>query len=413
LDCAMFMQHSVNSEFSDAKQIAATVKFDVEEVITTDISNFAVAFHIVSTDNSGSKLAVFTVQRKILSDILLALQSNNIDPIVVEPDVSSLSRFVSKNMAPPEGMLSLVGIFSICNAYLIVFTGPEKPSLIRTFLVRQASNRTDLFAKEVHMTKARLGEGKTLEYLGIFDSTGSLDGPQLSGRLGIEARVTDITGSAAVSQDILSAGGVDAVDFAIAYGAALAGSEKVQGTNFRNDFMPYQGRKIRLQKTIKLLSVSTTALVFILGMHFQLQVFLKNKPRNLLYQKFTKEYYAVMPGGKIAGDIKAAVKKLGSELRRIENVKSGQLSSTGEKSVAAKLVMVLDAFNKCASQIELNINKISVTDKSIYITGDTSSRESTLKLRRAIEESALVILQDNLELKNGRDTFSMTVATKK
>ena len=37
LDCAMFMQHNVHSEFSDAKQIAATVRFDTEEAPTSPI----------------------------------------------------------------------------------------------------------------------------------------------------------------------------------------------------------------------------------------------------------------------------------------------------------------------------------------------------------------------------------------
>jgi len=30
LDCSLFMQHSVHSEFKDPKQIAATVRFDTE-----------------------------------------------------------------------------------------------------------------------------------------------------------------------------------------------------------------------------------------------------------------------------------------------------------------------------------------------------------------------------------------------
>ena len=53
LDCAMFMQHSVHSEFKDPKQIAATVRFDTEEALATDITNVAVAFEIASSDQNG------------------------------------------------------------------------------------------------------------------------------------------------------------------------------------------------------------------------------------------------------------------------------------------------------------------------------------------------------------------------
>ena len=87
-DCAMFMQHNVHSEFKDSKQIAQTVRFDAEEALATDVTNIAIAFKITSSDENGSELSVFTAQRKILSDVLLSLESNNIDPITEEPDVS-------------------------------------------------------------------------------------------------------------------------------------------------------------------------------------------------------------------------------------------------------------------------------------------------------------------------------------
>ena len=79
LDCSMFMQHSVHSEFNEPKQIAATVRFDTEEALATDITNVAVAFEIASSDQTGSQLTVFTVERKILSEVLDALQQYNLD----------------------------------------------------------------------------------------------------------------------------------------------------------------------------------------------------------------------------------------------------------------------------------------------------------------------------------------------
>jgi len=96
LDCTMFMQHSVDSEFRDPRQIAATVKFDTEEALATDVSSVALAFEIASSDESGSKLTVFTAQRTILSDVLSALQQYDLDPVTIEPDVNCLTRFIHK-----------------------------------------------------------------------------------------------------------------------------------------------------------------------------------------------------------------------------------------------------------------------------------------------------------------------------
>ena len=50
LDCDMFTQHNLHSEFADRKQIAQTVKFDAEDALTIDVSNLAVTFNITSTD---------------------------------------------------------------------------------------------------------------------------------------------------------------------------------------------------------------------------------------------------------------------------------------------------------------------------------------------------------------------------
>lgn len=41
LDCSMFMQHNVHSKFNDLRQIAATVRFDAEEVLGMDITDLA------------------------------------------------------------------------------------------------------------------------------------------------------------------------------------------------------------------------------------------------------------------------------------------------------------------------------------------------------------------------------------
>ena len=119
-----------------------------------------------------------------------------------------------------------------------------------------------------------------------------------------------------------------------------------------------------------------------------------------------------MLGQKPPGKSREAVRALGGELRRIRDVKSGQLSARGEESVSAKLTSVLKAFNKCAAQTNLQIDKISITAKSIRIEGDTSSRKNTLKLFEAIK-GKLEVLQYRYDLKGGRDNFTLTVTPKK
>jgi hypothetical protein len=411
LDCAMFMQHRLRSEFTDPKRIAATVRFDTEEALATDVTDVAIAFRIDSSDQSGSALDVFTAQRKVLSELLVSLQRNNIDPVTIEPDIHCLARFISHNVSLPVDSRPFFGLLSRRNGYFIVprqgNDDSQKRSVLRTFLVGPAQNRGKLLAGDIPVTMALAGAAKPINCLRVFDATGSVDCRQLGEELGIETGPLDLAQSAAVDPQTLGEC-PDLVDFAIAYGAALVHLERAEGVNFRSDFMPYQGRKLRLQKALKFASYSVAVLLFAVGLYFQLQLFQTNKYRSRLRNKFAKTYSTVMFGHKMPAQ-SAAAKKLADELRRIRNVKSGQLSITGEEAISAKLTMVFEAFNKCAAQANLNIDTVSITTKSISIAGDTSSRQSTLELRKALEAAELGNLQDRLESKAGRDSFQITI----
>ncbi len=415
LDCSMFMQHNVHSKFNDPKQIASTVRFDAEEVLGMDITDLALAFKVTSGgqastqgEQAGSSLTVFTAQKRQLSDILLSLQSNNIDPVTIEPDVNCLSRFIVQNVSLSPDSHSLFCVLSDSSGYFIALAETRETTAMRTFLVRPGQERNALLAREIPITIALIESDKSINSVKVFDSTGSVNYQPLSERLGIEAGSVDLVAAAATAPEAL-ADCANPVGFAIAYGAALSHLEKVQSVNFRNDFSPYQGRKMRLQKAMKFSSASAVVLVLAAGMYFHLQLWEQNKYRSQLYKKFEKEYAVVMFGKK-PPDKTSPVKKLEGELKRVENVRKGLLSVTGEESVSSKLTLVLEAFNKCAEQTNLNIDTVTIATKTISITGDTSSRENTLKLFDAIRQSKLDIMQQDLETKGGRDSFSITVA---
>ncbi len=411
LDCSMFMQHNVHSEFSDPKQIAATIRFDAEEALAMDITDLAIAFKVTSSDQTGSVLTVFTAQQKQLSDILISLQNNNIDPITIEPDVNCLSRFILQNVPLPQNLRSLFCVLSDSSGYFIAFAKSQETLAMRTFLVKPRQERNELLAREIPVTGALVGSNEPVNCIKVFDSTGSVDCQQLSERLGIEAGSVDLVEAAVTGPEAL-ADCVDVVGFAIAYGAALSHLEKAQSVNFRSDFMPYQGKKVRRQKAMKFSSVSVAVLMLAVGVYFQMQLLQENKYRNRLHKKLEKQYSDVMFGKKLPAKSNP-VQKLAGELRRIESVRKGLLSVTGEESISAKLTMVLDAFNKCAAQTNLNIDSITITTKTITIAGDTSSRKNTLKLFEAVRNSGLEILQQSFDAKGGRDNFRITVVPKK
>jgi cell division protein FtsL len=410
LDCAMFMQHNIHSEFTDQKQIAATIRFDTEEALATDITDIALTFEIISTDENGSNLNVFTAQRKILSEVLLSLQQHNIDTITIEPDINCLSRFINNKISTDESRQQILfAMLSRRSGYLIIPPAPtgtdsRKSSIVRTFLVGPKQNRTDLLTREVLMTTALAQSQEPINNLRFFDSAGLVDKTTLSEKVGLETANLELFDTA--QQPYTD--GTDQVDFAIAHGAALTLFEKEHNVNFRDDFSPFQGKKIKTQNSLKVAAVSVTVLLIAVGLYFQTQLFNVNRDMKKIRSKFAQEYLAVtlkkLPDNL---SIKQAVRDLGSLQRTIEAQTKGL--DTDQTSILSKLTLVLSAFNKCAAQTDLNIKMLSITSQNITITGDTSGRQKSIMFFDQLKESGLAVDRPNYDLKGGRDGFSITV----
>jgi hypothetical protein len=432
LDCAMFMQHTIHSEFSDIKRITQTVRFDTEEAIGTDATDVAIAFKVDSIDKTGSNLSAFTAKKNLLADLLGSFQSNNIDPISVEPDVNCLARFVCQNISVSPDVRPMFAFLSRRNGYFISPVSspwqgisPTPATSMRTFLLSISQNRNQTLAKQISISTALMQTAGSVNRFEIFDAADSINCDEISGKLKVGAGLIDITGVAKLPPEAL-ADCQDTVEFAIAWGAATANLDLPNSASFRNDFMPYQGRKLRLQQNLKFFAAAAVIFMFAVGLCGLTGLPLHkltglpdligavqfNNSRLELRTKFSKEFSAVMFGEKMPSKSKEATKKIETALRRVKEAQKGY-SLTGEEAVAAKLSLVLESLNKCTAATKLNIDNFSVTDKAISISGDTPSPENTLKVFDAFKQTGLNVLQQRIATESGRSSFGVTVEPKK
>ncbi len=197
LDCAVFMQHGVHSEFSDPKKIAATVRFDTEETLAADISDVAVSFRMASSDEEGANLDVFTVQRPILTDTIQSLQVNGIDPMAIDPDVYCLSRYLieyAEKAEESEGS-TLYAVLSDCRGYLVAVSAERELMTLRTFLIGASQDRTSLLAREALVTMA-LTAACPAKRLCAFDVRGELALQSVSEKTGLAGSACDLAAMA-------------------------------------------------------------------------------------------------------------------------------------------------------------------------------------------------------------------------
>jgi len=408
LDCSMFMQHRIHSEFQDVRRIAQTVRFDTEEVLSMDVSNIAVAFEVLSGSEEGSELNVFTARQEYLSELIRSLQSNKLDPATIEPDIKCLSRFLKSNDGFSKGARTLFGMLSASNGYFIDFSESGKNPNLRSFLMGQRQDRAAILRREIPLTLGLIQDEGPSVKIKVFDSTGSTDYQQLSENIGFEVQVAKPSDLAGTTSQML-ADCEDQVAFTVAYGAALVLFDKDWAVSFRDDFMPYQGRKLRIQKAVRFLSISVCILLTALGIYLSSQLLRINGDRNEVRKRFGPDYSDITLGGNLPDSMEQAVSKLGRIKTGIEKKKSGVIAD--EQAVMAKLRLVLEAFNKCAKQTDLKIERISVNPKNIRVTGNTANERSTLKLLDTIREN-MSTSHYNYGEDHGRSGFNVTIVSK-
>jgi hypothetical protein len=398
------MQHSIHSEFKDRKQISQTVKFDTEESLSSDISEVAVAFKVLSSNETGSQLNVLTSERKVLSAILLGLGASGIDPIIIEPDVDSLSRFAVDKVSVPAESSRIIGFLSDRSGYLLSLLGSGRQASVRTFLIGSKQDRNRVLSSQIPLTIATVG---SVDGISVFDSRGQVDVVALGKRLGISVEQIEAGVVSCDEQEKVSKCG-DAVSFAVAYGAACSHFEKGEIANFRDDFMPFEGKKRRMEKTLKFLSVSVSILMISLGIFVTSQLLGVNKYRGQLRDKFSPEYTKIMLTKNMEKTFSSAIRKL----RRLEGRLKRDSVPGGGGELTTKLVSIFTAINKTAKKAKLRMDSITVDGKNITLIGDTSSEKSTNAFYEAVKSAKLGEISESFgTLETGRHKFKITIAT--
>lgn len=409
IDCRLYRQQVLHSEFEEYRQIAQTIKFDAEEALAINAAEAAVAFEPVSKGLSGSEVSVFATTASIMSEIIMALAGKKLDPVIVEPDTVCLRRMMPAATKKDGDSKAMWAAISQNKCFMLSAQPQQINPQVRAFITSARQNKTALVTREVMLSAASLPMGTKLEKVAIYDATGAVDISKVGQQASIAFETLDIAET--IVEKAEASEECDKLDVIIAAGAIAGLLTKSERVDFRPDFMPYQGKKLIFEKTVKILSLCLTMLFITLGVYLYMQYHKTNSYRNDLKEKFGSEYTIAMAGGKFKNG-KDALGKLKREINRIKDVKSGLLSTTGEDSIEAKLTFLFEALNNVPKSIDIEIEKITVTTKTMTITGSTSSR-GYLQLFGAVDKHPkLVRGPSTYEAKDNRDNFRLTIDLK-
>lgn len=406
MDSSYYTQYSLQSEFADARQVESTIKFDAEEAAATDAVNLAVAFSITGLLPTGSEVIAFTADRQTVTDILLDLQEGGVDPAMMEPDAVCLARVLEHTLRPSEHPDTLFMLLTDRSGYLLVPGPAGYAPKLRSFLLPDGAQRTAMLIREVLLSRTGWDEAHPLKKVVFLESSEGIDTQKLTERTGLEIRT-----ESAIDKLSFEAGtehSLPSGELLIAAGAVLAAIDKGHSADFRRDFMPYQGKRRAMEASLRIASVSLAVFLAAIAVFFQAKAYRYNSYTRTVKSNLAQEYRGVMYGVN-----PPTAEAVNSRLRRtLVNAKRAQegLGTGDDKSVPARLTFLFEAVNNTPAAVDLAIQQIAVTERSMRVKGDTNSRKSTLDLFESIKKHPkLKFGSERLGMVGARDTFEFTL----
>lgn len=413
LDCTLYTQHNLHSEFTDHKQIANTIIFDAEEALARDAMDMALTFTVTGTDSTGSQATVFAADRDVLNEMLDALQAADLDPTAIEPDILCLARFIEQNLSLPKDANPLFVLFSDRACHIIKPQDHPLGPLVRSFVIGASQNKTAILTREIPLTLASMNLEKPADSLFIADQGDDQpDIKALSQTTGIPAQTLDP--SALINADKSLLADCDSqVEFAMACGAAIAEIKHIKPNDFRQSFAPYLGKKMIMQRTLRATSVFVTISMIALGLYFQLRVMRINGWVGDYDRKMRTAYVKAMYGKQPRGKV-SILRLLQREKAKVEGIQRGGV----EGSIPSKLRYMLEAINNSPKTIDLKVSTINVTSKAMTLKGDTRNHDQTESLFKSFKKHPKLSQEsERWGAKNvrggSRDKFQIQLSLKK
>ena len=410
VDCAFYTQYKLHSEFDDYHQVESTIKFDAEEAAATDAMNLAVAFDITGKTSAGSEVTVYTADRQLLTDMLLDMQEGTLDPCFMEPDVVCLARALSYCASASERTDTSFVVLSHSSCYMIRLHADFAPSA-RSFLIGKGQDVTGILSREIMLASGATGPAQPMTSIVLMGELDSVDADLLAQRTGLEVQTA--APEKALAEPMADDEGIASHELMIAYGAAMAGRTRGHKTDFRRDFMPYQGRRKIVQSSLRLIGISLTILLVSIAVFFQLKTFRMRGYTRVLNKNALAEYKAATFGKKPPRGMSVS-SGLKRELSRAKQAEAG-IGPGGDKSVPAKLTFFFEALSETPKKVDIKVQQITITERSMKVKGNTNSRSGTMALFNEIKKHPRISLSSE-RLTAGpdrRDIFDITLEPKK
>ncbi len=399
-----YAQYPLRSAFCEARQIDHTIKFDAEEAAAADATTLAVTYEILRTHPDGADVMVYAADRQTLTELLLDLQGEGIDPVIMEPEAVSTARALD-HLSPSFSQAGTLVVWLWGGQCLLLKnTNKGHGVYFRRVMLVGAGDLTEPLLRQIQLTLAGWASDEPVETLVLTAPPEAIRIDAVSEKLSCAVRTEALSlpGDAAIDPMLSSA----------AWGAALSSIYRGRRADFRKDFMPYQGQRKMLQKSLRLISVSLAVILAAVGLYFQMKSFRIQTYIARLEEKLIADYQGCMYGQKPPAN-PPILTRLRNVVRQVRQRQEG-FGGGDDNSVPARLTFLLEALNKAPSSVDMQVQQISITERTVRLLGDTDGRRSTLLLLEEFKKHPKLEEESNqISPSPPRDKFEIVLQTKK
>ncbi|MHA1565362.1 MAG: hypothetical protein ACTSX7_08635 [Alphaproteobacteria bacterium] len=130
---AFYQSQFHHSEFAEAKQLAQTLRFDVEEEFMIEAESAAICYQRLPTAGAGSELIVHIANREHMAGLLPHFDEAGLDALLSQPDLAAWLTYLKHQEQLPADEPILLLAWVAGTVYLLILDRERQPVLARSY----------------------------------------------------------------------------------------------------------------------------------------------------------------------------------------------------------------------------------------------------------------------------------------
>lgn len=407
---------NIRMPFRDKKKVGQTILYELETMVPFPVEDLLVDFTMVKGPDQSEILAA-CVKRTYISEYLAHLQTNGIDPAVMDINsVPTVCRLLRQPGTPDNGLLLAIGR----KRNTMILYIKRQIALIRTFpfdrgTFAQAVEQIELslrsLCREVENTLLAFEwqTGKAVHPERVFITGNGALHPDteriLSRFLDLVVERVDLTRDSRIhmDEDIARVWNPALMDSALAL--AVREAKKGTGFNLRKDEFEVKKQHFVHKKEILKGAAFLAIVLFLLALNQGVDYYFLKKRYRILHQQVTEVFRQTFP------DVKRIVDPVQQMSVGINEIKKSALLTPGINADRKVLDLLRDISLRAPESVDLHVTRIVVDPDAVLIRGQTDTFNTVDTIKKGLEPSAyfsaVTISSANLDRSGKRVQFEM------